>query len=79
MRERWKREQESTGDMEDAKENLDWKKDIYRHKDMPPTIIDLSVSVLAAGTAEQAVNSLSVVPDIDFVNLYTGYEQLMGF
>ena len=79
MRERWKREQESTGDMEDAKENLDWKKDIYRHKDMPPTIIDLSVSVLAAGTAEQAVNSLSVVPDIDFVNLNTGYEQLMGF
>ena len=80
MRDRWKKEQEATGEQEDAKEELDEKKDVYRHRDMPPTLIDLSVAVLAAGNARQAANSLGCVQDsLTFVNMNTGYEQLMGF
>lgn len=83
MRERWSKGQEATGDMEDAAENLDLQKSVYRHRDVPPTLTDLSVAVLAAGSDDQpaksAVQSLGVVPGIDFVDMSTGYEQLMGF
>lgn len=83
MRERWQKGQEATGDMEDAAESLDMQKDVYRHRDVPPTLVDLSVAVLAAGSEEKpaktAIQSLGVIPSIDFVNMATGYEQLMGF
>lgn len=79
VQERWKKGREAPGDMQDIKERLDWKKSIYRHQNMPPTLYDLSVAVLAAGTAQQALDSLAAVPELEFVNLNTSSEQLIGF
>lgn len=70
---------EASGDMEEIYERLEYKKAIYRHKDMPPTLVNLSVAVCAAGDAEQARDALSCVGDIDFVHLNTAKEQLTAF
>lgn len=79
IRERFEHNREASGDMQDLKERLDYKKSIYQHQDMPPTIIDLSVAALVAGRARQALDALSSIPDITFVAMNTPYEQLMGF
>lgn len=79
VNERWRKGREAPGEMQDIKERLDWKKSIYMHPNMPPTLYELSVAVLAAGNAQQALDSLSVVPGLEFTNLNTSSEQLLGF
>lgn len=66
--------------MEEAEEHLNYKESIYRADDVPATLIDLSTAVCAAGTAEEAARSLSVVSDeFDFVNLPDDKSQKAAF
>lgn len=79
IKDREKHNRLPTGEMTDIHDRLEYKQAIYRQPDMPPTLIDLSIGVLAAGTAQDALDSLAVVPQIDFVNMNTAKEQLFGF
>ena len=79
MKERYSKGREASGDMEDIREKLEYKRSIYRHENMPPTLMDLSVAVCAAGRARQAVESLSCIPGMEFVNMNTSIEQYLAF
>lgn len=79
IKNRYKHGQSAPGEMEDNRERLEYKKAIYRQPDMPPTLIDLSIGVLAAGRPEDALESLKPISQIDFVNMNTAKEQLFGF
>ena len=79
IRERFEHNREASGDMQDLQERLEYKKSIYQHQDMPPTIVDLSVAALVAGRSRQALDALSSISEITFVNMNTPYEQIMGF
>lgn len=79
IKDRFEHNREASGDMQDLQERLEYKKSIYQHQDMPPTIIDLSVAALVAGRSRQVLDALSSIPDITFVNMNTPYDQLIGF
>lgn len=63
---RMKRNQEPTGDMNEISRRLNYKRSIYENKDMPPTLIDMSVTVAVAGDAEQAMKSVARLSDMTF-------------
>lgn len=79
IKERYAKGREASGDMEDMMEKLEYKRSIYRHDNMPPTLIDLSVAALVAGNAQQAIDALGVIPNMTFVNMNTSSEQYLGF
>lgn len=79
IKERYAKGREASGDMEEIMEKLDYKRSIYKHENMPPTLIDLSVAALVAGNAQTAINALGNVPGVTFVNMNTSKEQLLGF
>lgn len=79
IRDREKHGREATGAMSDQRERLEYKQAIYRTPDMPPTLIDLSVTALVAGRKQAALDALSVVPYVEFVAMNTPAEQLFGF
>ena len=79
IKERYEKNHEATGDMNEIKERLDYKKSIYETPDMPPSIIDLSIATCVAGTEQMAIDALGRIPNIEFTNLTTASEQLMAF
>ena len=79
IKERYQKGHEATGDMNDIKRRLDYKKSIYESPDMPPTLIDLSIAACVGGTSQMAIDSLSKIPNIEFTNLTTANEQLIAF
>lgn len=79
IRDRAKHEREATGEMMDMRERLAYKQEIYRMPDMPPTLIELSVTALVAGTKQDALDALGVIPCVEFVAMNTPAEQLFGF
>lgn len=81
IRERYKHDHEASDEMIELKDSIDYQRSVYRYEDsMPPTLINLSISVLAAGKDPRgAVESLKCVPQITFMNPTTSYEQMMGF
>lgn len=79
IKERESHGREATGAMSDQRERLEYKQEIYRIPDMPPTLIDLSVTALVAGRKQAALDALSVVPYVEFVAMNTPAEQLFGF
>lgn len=79
IKERYAKGREASGDMEEIMEKLEYKRSIYKHENMPPTLVDLSVAALVAGNAQQAIDALGTVNGITFVNMNTSKEQLLGF
>lgn len=79
IKERYEKNHEATGDMNEIKERLDYKKSIYETPDMPPSIIDLSIATCVAGTEQMAIDALGRIPNLEFTNLTTASEQLMAF
>ena len=67
------------GDMERFKNRVTDAVGEYQKNDMPPTLIDLSVAVCAAGNEKQAGEALSRVPIIDFKAPVTEAQQLRAF
>lgn len=67
------------GDMERFKNRVTEAVGEYQRQDMPPTLVDLSVAVCAAGDEKQAGEALARVPVIDFKAPVTEAEQLRAF
>ena len=79
IRERYRHGREATGDMEEIMDKLQYKRDIYKNENMPPTLIDLSIAACVAGKKKMALDALAAVPGVEFVNMNTANEQLNGF
>lgn len=67
------------GDLRRFKERVTQTVAEYQTQDTPPTLIDLSVAVCAAGTEKQAGVALSRIPIIDWKAPVTETEQLRAF
>lgn len=79
IRERQTKGREATMGMEELQQRLAYKRSVYSVPDAPPSIIDLSIAACVAGNARIAVDALSHVPRLEFVNLTTANEQLLAF
>ncbi|PWG62664.1 LAGLIDADG family homing endonuclease [Bifidobacterium callitrichidarum] len=79
VRDRHRHGREATGDMEEIMDKLEYKRNIYKNENMPPTLIDLSVAACVAGKKKIALDALAAVPGVEFVNMNTANEQLNGF
>lgn len=79
VKDRAKHNREATNDQEEVSAELAYKQRLYNQKNVPPTLIDVSVCAAVEGLPERAKESLMGIGDMEFASRNTGKEQLMAF
>lgn len=68
-----------SGELEEISQQLNYKRSIYKNKDMPPSLTNVACTVAVAGDHDMAATAITELTDMTFAGTSTAGDQLMLF